>query len=266
MSLDLDSRQRAMLAEMGVRVFEPLHEEPAVPAAVAPAAMVARAAPFPAAPAMPSAAAPSAAPALRTAPAAQPRALDAAQTDEIAAMSWEALAAAVAAGHGCPADPHGRPGILGIGDLRPDWLIVGEPADENELRAGEPFVAEPGALLDNMLRAVGVSRRSKAYLTNVVKGGVPGGRNPSAQELAQCEPVLRRQVQLLQPRVILAMGRFAAQSLLESTEPLGKLRGRAHQYAGVPVVVTYPPSYLLRSPLEKARAWADLCLARSFVG
>jgi DNA polymerase len=207
------------------------------------------------------------APAIRAGQAAAaPQAPDAAQADEIAAMSWEALAAAVVAGHGCPADPHGRAGLLGVGDLRPDWLIIGEPADDNELRAGEPFVAEPGALLDNMLRAVGVSRRSKAYLTNVIKCGIPGGRNPSAQELAQCEPVLRRQVQLLQPRVILAMGRFAAQALLESTEPLGKLRGRAHQYAGVPVVVTYPPSYLLRSPLEKARAWADLCLARSFVG
>jgi uracil-DNA glycosylase family 4 len=263
MSLDLDSRRRAMLAEMGVRVFEPLHEEQLEPAAaVAPAVTAARPVPLSAAPAMP----PAVAPALRAAQAAPPRALDAPQTDEIAAMSWEALAAAVAAGLGCPADPQGRAGILGIGDLRPDWLIVGEPADENELRAGEPFVAEPGALLDNMLKAVGVSRRSKAYLTNVVKCGVPGGRNPSAQELVQCEPVLRRQVQLLQPRVILAMGRFAAQALLESTEPLGKLRGRAHQYAGVPVVVTYPPSYLLRSPLEKARAWADLCLARSFVG
>lgn len=249
MSLDLDPRRRAMLAEMGVRVFEPLREEQWEPAAVAPAVPAARPAPPAAALANPA-----------------PRALGAAPDDEIATLSWEELAAAVAAGLGCPADPHGRAGILGTGDLRPDWLIVGEPADENELRAGEPFVAEPGALLDNMLRAVGVSRRSKAYLTNVVKGGIPGGRNPSAQELALCEPVLRRQVQLLQPRVILAMGRFAAQALLESAEPLGKLRGRAHQYAGVPVVVTYPPSYLLRSPLEKARAWADLCLARGFVG
>ena len=218
MSLDLDRRQRAMLAEMGVRVFEPLREEQFDPPATVPAAAPAmRPAPLAAAPAMP----PMVAPALRAAQtAAQPRALDAAPGNEIAAMSWEELAAAVAGGLGCP-DPNGRAGILGVGDLRPDWLIIGEPADDNELRAGEPFVAEPGALLDNMLRAVGVSRRSKAYLTNVVKCAMPGGRNPSAQELAQCEPVLRRQVELLQPRVILVMGRFAAQSLLESAEPLG---------------------------------------------
>ena len=112
-----------------------------------------------------------------------------------------------------------------------------------------------------MLKALGLDRHHNVYIANVLKCRPPGNRNPEPQEVAQCEPFLRRQVELLQPKIILAMGRFAVQSLLGSAEPIGKLRGRAHQYMGVPVVVTYHPAYLLRNLADKAKAWADLCLA-----
>ncbi|MEO7641690.1 MAG: uracil-DNA glycosylase, partial [Ramlibacter sp.] len=115
--------------------------------------------------------------------------------------------------------------------------------------------------LDNMLKAIGLDRHHKVYIANVLKCRPPGNRNPEPAEVAQCEPFLARQVALLQPRIILAMGRFAVQSLLQTTEPIGKLRGRVHQYAGVPVVVTYHPAYLLRNLPEKGKAWTDLCLA-----
>ncbi len=153
--------------------------------------------------------------------------------------------------------------VFGTGDQRADWLLVGEAPGENEDLQGQPFVGQAGKLLDNMLRALGLSRQDKVYITNVLKCRPPGNRNPEPAEVAQCEPFLRRQVELLQPRIILAMGRFAVQSLLATSEPIGKLRGRVHSYGGVPLVVTYHPAYLLRNLPDKAKAWADLCLAAS---
>jgi DNA polymerase len=126
-------------------------------------------------------------------------------------------------------------------------------------------VGQAGKLLDNMLKALGLARDSKVYIANVLKCRPPGNRNPEPDEVARCEPFLRRQVQLLQPKIILAMGRFAVQSLLGTSEPIGKLRGQAHQYLGVPVVATYHPAYLLRNLPEKAKAWADLCFAQDLV-
>jgi DNA polymerase len=143
--------------------------------------------------------------------------------------------------------------------------VVGEAPGENEDLQGEPFVGQAGKLLDNMLRALGLNRRDSVYIANVLKCRPPGNRNPEPDEVAQCEPFLRRQVALLQPRIILAMGRFAVQAILQTTEPIGKLRGRVHEYAGVPVVVTYHPAYLLRNLPDKAKAWSDLCLAQSLV-
>ena len=240
MSLPLDARQRAMLAAIGVRVFEPLRPDIAAPP--------------------PAAAAP--------APASRPvaRATELASALGISdAMDWPALAQAVAACRACSTCGPEAPGVFGTGDNRAEWLIVGDPPDDNEVAAGEPFVDEAGKLLDNMLKALGLDRRSKVFLTNVIKCRRPGSRNPDAEELAQCGRVLRRQVQLLQPKVILAMGRFAMQALLGTGEPIGKLRGRAHQYLGVPLVVTYHPALLLRNPADKAKAWADLCLAQELV-
>ena len=146
-------------------------------------------------------------------------------------------------------------------------MIVGEAPGEQEDQQGEPFVGRAGELLDRMLEAVGLTRAEapatqQVFIANVLKCRPPTNRNPQAQEVAQCEPYLLRQMALVQPRVVLAMGRFAVQALLKSSEPLGKLRGRVHHVQGVPVIVTYHPAYLLRSPTDKALAWDDLCLAR----
>ncbi len=148
-------------------------------------------------------------------------------------------------------------------------MVVGEAPGEQEDRQGEPFVGKSGQLLDNMLRAIGLSRTeapeadpaTQVYIANSVKCRPPGNRNPEPDELAQCEPFLIRQVALVQPKIILAMGRFAVQSLLRSQEPIGRLRGRVHRYQGVPLIVTYHPAYLLRNLEDKAQAWDDLCLA-----
>ena len=146
-----------------------------------------------------------------------------------------------------------------------DWLVVGEPFDSAD--------AQQEQLLDNMLRAIGLGRAEllgvegdaaaarQVYIANTIKCRPPGNRNPEPDELARCEPFLIRQLQLVQPKIILAMGRFAVQSLLRSSDPIGRLRGRVHQYQGVPLIVTYHPAYLLRNPEEKAKAWDDLCLA-----
>lgn len=169
-----------------------------------------------------------------------------------------------------------RSPVLGGADAprQADWLVVGEPPDEAEERDGTPFADQAGQLLDNMLKALGVSRHganrsgaSAAYVTNVVKCRPASARNPGPQELAACENYLRREVALVQPKVILALGRFAAQTLLRDSLPevagipLGKLRGKIYRYQGIPVVVSYHPTYLLRTQQDKARAWADLCLA-----
>jgi DNA polymerase len=179
----------------------------------------------------------------------------------IAMLQWDQLAEAVAACRRCRLCEGRHHTVFGVGDAQADWLIVGEAPGEQEDLQGEPFVGQAGKLLDNMLRAVGLDRRRNVYIANVLKCRPPANRNPAPEEVAQCEPFLRRQVELLQPRIILAMGRFAVQSLLGSSEPIGKLRGRTHQYLGVPVIVTYHPAYLLRNLPEKAKAWADLCLA-----
>jgi DNA polymerase len=149
-------------------------------------------------------------------------------------------------------------------------MIVGDPPDEEEDRAGAPFADQAGLLLDNMLKAVGARRggagEAGAYVTNVVKCRPPHGRIPQAAELAQCAQFLNREIALVQPKVILSMGRFANQLLLSAepalaNQPLGKLRGSVHRYQGGAVVVTYHPKVLLRASADKGKAWADLCLA-----
>ncbi len=186
-------------------------------------------------------------------------------------LDWPALQQAVAHCQACDLCQGRQNTVFGVGATTADWMIVGEAPGEHEDARGEPFVGPAGKLLDNMLRAIGLSRAADApraaYIANVVKCRPPGNRNPTPAEIAQCAPYLRRQVALLQPRIILAMGRFAANALLAgsvpdvASQPLGRLRGRVHAYGGVPVVVTYHPAYLLRNLPEKAKAWADLCLA-----
>lgn len=256
MSLDLDERQHAMLAEMGVRLFQPVRR----PGVVAPLA-----APAPAAVAAPATTVAPSRVVTPVRPVSAPQAGAGAALRErpagVAAMDWPALREAVAGCQACKLCGNRRNTVFGVGDEQADWLIVGEAPGENEDIQGEPFVGQAGKLLDNMLRALQLNRHNKVFIANVLKCRPPGNRNPEPEEVAQCEPFLRRQVELLQPRIILAMGRFAVQSLLQSAEPIGKLRGRLHSYHGVPVVVTYHPAYLLRNLPDKAKAWADLCLA-----
>ncbi len=199
---------------------------------------------------------------------------------DAATLNWPALQQAVVSCRACPLCEGRTQTVFGVGQAaagdgtapQVDWLIVGEAPGENEDRVGEPFVGQAGQLLDNMLKAMQLTRRDRVYIANVIKCRPPGNRNPTHEEVARCEPYLHRQIALLQPKMILAMGKFAATSLLRATvpqvdkTPLGKLRGQRHTYAHgglrVPVVVTYHPAYLLRSLTEKAKAWEDLCLAQ----
>lgn len=281
MALDLDRRQRAMLQEMNVRVWWP-ETAPEAEAAVAEAPAAQTAAPaarVPAPPIAPKVPVPVRAdsPAPATAPAITP--VIALRPSGIEDMGWPALQTAVAGCQACKLCTTRKNTVFGVGRAAPeaaapprvDWLVVGEAPGENEDIQGEPFVGQAGKLLDNMLGAIGLNRRGEAgagvFITNVLKCRPPGNRNPEPDEIAQCEPFLQRQIELLQPKVILAVGRFAVQSLLQGsvpdvqTTPLGKLRGRVYRYHDVPVVVSYHPAYLLRSLPDKAKAWADICLA-----
>lgn len=184
----------------------------------------------------------------------------------VAEMDWPALRNAVSYCRACALCESRTQTVFGTGNPDADWMIVGEAPGMHEDRLGEPFVGKAGQLLDVMLRAIGLTREPgppsrQVFIANTLKCRTPGNRNPLPDELARCEPFLVRQIELVRPRVILAMGRFAVQTLLRSDEPIGRLRGRRHRYHGVPLVVTYHPAYLLRNPLDKARAWDDLRLA-----
>lgn len=277
MALTLDDRQRAMLLEMGVRVWLPgtvfETEPPTVAVSTAqpavapqPAATVAPAAPAPAVPAP----APVRAVPVARAPAVVARAVG--TPLDLGALDWAALADTAASCQACGLCAGRKHATLQPATGQRDWLVVGDPPEEDEDRAAQAFVESPGLLLDNMLKAVGASRSldaqgaTAAYATNVVKCRPPHGQIPQAADLAQCAQYLQREITLVQPKVILAMGRFAIQTLLAehgalATQPLGKLRGTVYQYQGIPVIVTYHPKLLLRNSADKAKAWADLCLA-----
>jgi len=243
-------RQAAMLHEMGIRLWQPPSPGPgsAVQQAPETAAAVEVIEPRPIAAATPA-------------------------LGDLASLGWDELREAVVACTACGLCKGRRQTVFGVGHQRAQWMIVGEAPGEQEDIQGEPFVGKSGQLLDNMLRAIGLGRAQpqgvdadaaaarQVYIANTIKCRPPGNRNPEPEELARCEPFLIRQLQLVQPKIILAMGRFAVQSLLRSSEPIGRLRGRVHQYQGVPLIVTYHPAYLLRNPEEKAKAWDDLCLA-----
>ena len=175
---------------------------------------------------------------------------------------WESLRLAVNTCTACKLHQTRTQGVLGVGDQNADWLIVGEAPGADEDAQGEPFVGQAGKLLDAMLEAIGLKRGDDVYITNVLKSRPPNNRNPEPDEVAACLPYLLKQIELIQPRIILALGRFAAQTLLNTEESIGRLRGRVHQFQGVPLIVTYHPAYLLRTLPDKARAWEDLCLAR----
>ncbi len=281
MSLDLDDRQRAMLQEMGVRVWLP-SAEPVLAAAPAPQARVATpppaatpAAPQPAARVTPVPA--QATPTARVPVGAYPDAaanLPAATAalDLQGLNSGSTLRQSAAACRACGLCSGRKHTTLQLADppVQADWLVLGDPPDADEDRLGQPFVEQTGVLLDNMLKAAGASRngqgRRGAHLSNVVKCRPPVGRLPQAAELAQCALFLQREIETVQPKVILALGRFAVQLALEehpqeAALPLDKQRGRVYRYRGIPVVVSYHPTALLRTSANKAKAWADLCLA-----
>lgn len=175
---------------------------------------------------------------------------------------WVALEAEIAQCTACPLAATRTRTVPGVGDRSARWLFVGEgPGAEEDVR-GEPFVGAAGHLLDAMLKALGLDRRQAVFIANTVKCRPPGNRTPTAGEMAACRPYLERQIAWLQPEVIVLLGKAAAQSILGREEALGKLRGSVYRYGEVPVVATYHPAYLLRTPGDKARAWADLCLAR----
>jgi len=175
---------------------------------------------------------------------------------------WQELKARVAGCTDCKLRAGCTRTVFGVGDHQADWLLVGEAPGAEEDRLGEPFVGQAGKLLDNMLFSIGLSRGDNVYIANVLKCRPPGNRNPEPDEVAKCSPHLARQIVLIQPKVILALGRFAVQTLLNTDATIASLRGKVHSYAGVPLVVTYHPAYLLRNLPDKAKVWADLLFAK----
>ena len=184
------------------------------------------------------------------------------RTARILRMDWAELTAVVATCQACPLAKTRTNTVFGVGDQQADWLIVGEAPGAEEDARGEPFVGQGGKLLDNMFASVGLKRGENVYIANVLKCRPPGNRNPNPSEVAKCAPHLQRQIELIRPKLIIAMGRFAVQALLETDATIASLRGKLHRYRGVPLIVSYHPAYLLRSLTEKAKAWEDLCFAR----
>jgi DNA polymerase len=176
-------------------------------------------------------------------------------------MGWDELRDCVSNCTRCELSQNRINTVFGVGDPNADWLIIGEAPGAEEDRRGEPFVGRAGKLLDEMLRAIG-QRRDRVFIANILKCRPPNNRDPKSEESAACRQYLERQIQLVQPKIILAVGKIAAQILLGSDEPVGRMRGRQHDLGGIPVVVTYHPAYLLRSPSQKSKSWSDLCLAR----
>jgi len=195
-------------------------------------------------------------------PATQP---DANREATIGAMSWEELIASIAQCTACELSKTRNRTVPGVGDRTPTWMVIGEAPGENEDKQGEPFVGKAGQLLDAMLAAVGKKRAQGVFIANVIKCRPPGNRNPEPGEIAACAPYLKRQIVLASPQLLLAAGKFASQTLLNRDDTVAAMRASGGQFAGIPVVVTYHPSHLLRSPLEKGKAWDDLLKAKALV-
>jgi len=180
----------------------------------------------------------------------------------IAALDWEHFDADVAACTACGLCRTRNKAVPGVGDRRAEWLFVGEGPGAEEDAKGEPFVGQAGKLLDSMLAALGMNRAEKVYIANVVKCRPPGNRTPEPGEAEACRPYLERQIALIRPKLIVALGKSAATLLLNTDATIASLRGRRHRYGDTPLVVTYHPAYLLRNLPDKAKAWEDLLFAR----
>ena len=187
------------------------------------------------------------------------------QTTDIAQMGWSQLKACVANCVACKLHNTRTQTVFGVGDEVADWLFVGEGPGAEEDAKGEPFVGQAGKLLDNMLAAIGLKRANKVYIANIVKCRPPGNRNPEPEEAQACESYLKRQIALIQPKLIVALGKVAAQNMLGTDATIASLRGQLHHYQEIPLIVTYHPAYLLRNLPDKSKAWADLCFARDTI-
>lgn len=187
---------------------------------------------------------------------------DAGRPALIARMDWSEIEQSVSGCVACDLHKTRTRTVFGVGDPKAEWLFVGEAPGADEDARGEPFVGQAGRLLDNMLAALGLTREQNVFIANVLKCRPPGNRNPQDHEVQQCEPYLLRQIELIQPKLIVALGKFAAQTLLGEERSIASARGQVHRYHGVPLIITYHPAYLLRNLADKAKAWEDLCLAR----
>ncbi|HET9863567.1 MAG TPA: uracil-DNA glycosylase [Steroidobacteraceae bacterium] len=203
-------------------------------------------------------------PAVAPAPARESRAPRSAPPPLEPGIDWGPLRERVAGCMACDLCQTRTQTVFGVGNTRSDWLIVGEAPGAEEDRKGEPFVGRAGQLLDAMLRAIGLPRES-VFIANILKCRPPGNRDPRPEEVLRCLPYLHAQIALLEPKVILVVGRIAAQTLLETDAPLARLRGKLHHFgaARTPLVITYHPAYLLRTPADKRKAWEDLKFARA---
>ena len=258
------NRRRMILEEIGITPLWRRNDgAPPTVETTPEAAPLAEGAALPTAKATPSRERPSAAPTAETPASA---ATAGAPTDDrrirILRMDWEPLKADVAQCTACPLHEKRTNTVFGVGDEQADWMFVGEGPGAEEDAKGEPFVGQAGRLLDNMLAAAGMKRGENVYIANVVKCRPPGNRNPEPGEMHRCEPYLARQIMLIRPKLIIAMGRVAASHLLDTTASIASLRGRVHNYQGTPLIVTYHPAYLLRNLPDKAKAWVDLWFAR----
>jgi DNA polymerase len=178
------------------------------------------------------------------------------------APGWIELKQAVSGCTACALHQTRTQTVFGVGDENAEWMLIGEAPGAEEDRLGDPFVGQAGRLLDNMLAAIDLSRAKNVYIANLLKCRPPGNRNPAPEEVEKCSPHLRAQIRLIAPKLIIAMGRFAAQTLLGTDASIASLRGRVHAHAGVPLIVTYHPAYLLRNLPDKAKAWEDLVFAK----
>ena len=188
---------------------------------------------------------------------------DSQQCREIHQMDWDQLKLTVSHCTACPLSQTRTQTVFGVGDENANWLFVGEGPGAREDAIGEPFVGQAGKLLDQMLAAIRLKRGHQVYITNIVKCRPPNNKNPSLNEARECEPYLTRQIALIKPKLIVALGKVAAQNLLKCDDSISSLRGKVHDYSGIPLIVTYHPAYLLRALPEKAKAWKDLCFAQS---
>ncbi|MDE1989663.1 MAG: uracil-DNA glycosylase [Betaproteobacteria bacterium] len=185
--------------------------------------------------------------------------------DFVATAGWDELQTLVSQCTRCALHETRQQAVFGVGDRQARWMFVGEGPGAEEDQRGEPFVGAAGRLLDQMLRAVGLNRADDVYIANVVKCRPPQNRTPSDTECAACMPYLRRQIALIKPTLIVALGKVAAHALLDTDKTLGALRGKLHHWGDIPVIVTWHPAYLLRNPADKAKTWEDLCRARQLL-